>query len=186
MRSLEEWDNYLDQQEKALKKTLNKESSLKTDAISGEQSNNKSHENRSAAFHTDADDLSLKSPEKITTSGKSIVNDDNLPDIQKVVKLRKNLPKQVLIPETPESEIAQNSYKGFRETREELLDRLLDPQISLEDAARILNVCPTTVRRYTNKGLLKHYRTPGNQRRFRLSDVLAFLEIQAEALDEIE
>ena len=74
------------------------------------------------------------------------------------------------------AEVAQNSYKTFKETREELVARLLDPQVSLEEAARILNVCPTTVRRYTNRGVLKHYRTAGNQRRFKLSDVLVFME----------
>lgn len=73
-------------------------------------------------------------------------------------------------------EIAQNSYKTFKESRGALIERLLDPSISLEEAARILNVCPTTVRRYTNKGVLRHFRTAGNQRRFRLSDVLLFME----------
>jgi len=82
---------------------------------------------------------------------------------------------QVLFGEAGE-EVAQNSYKTFKETRGELIQRLLDPSISLEEAARILNVCPTTVRRYTNRGILKHFRTAGNQRRFRLSDVLAFME----------
>ncbi len=62
-----------------------------------------------------------------------------------------------------------------KETREQLLSRLLDPVLTLEEAAQVLNVCPTTVRRYTNKGLLEHYRTTGNQRRFRLSHVLNFL-----------
>jgi excisionase family DNA binding protein len=65
-----------------------------------------------------------------------------------------------------------------KETREELLARLLDPELTLEEAAQVLNVCPTTVRRYTNRGVLPHYRTIGNQRRFRLSQVLAFLETQ--------
>jgi len=76
----------------------------------------------------------------------------------------------------PNQEVAQNSYKAFKETREELVQRLLDPTVSLEEAARVLNVCPTTVRRYTNRGVLRHYRTAGNQRRFKLSDVLAFME----------
>ena len=76
----------------------------------------------------------------------------------------------------PSQEVAQNSYKAFKETREELVQRLLDPTVSLEEAARVLNVCPTTVRRYTNRGVLHHYRTAGNQRRFKLSDVLAFME----------
>ncbi|MEJ5297238.1 MAG: helix-turn-helix domain-containing protein [Armatimonadota bacterium] len=79
-------------------------------------------------------------------------------------------------------EVAQRSYKrGFRESRQELLARLLDPPLSLEEAARILNVCPTTVRRYTNRGLLPHFRTAGNQRRFRFSDIVAFMESQQHA-----
>ena len=58
-----------------------------------------------------------------------------------------------------EEEIAQSSYKRpFAEGRLELIERLLDPILSLEDTARLLNVCPTTVRRYTNRGILTHYR----------------------------
>jgi excisionase family DNA binding protein len=75
-------------------------------------------------------------------------------------------------------EVAQHSYKQFKETRDDLVARLLDPTLSLEETARVLNVCPTTVRRYTNRGSLRHLRTAGNQRRFRLSDVLGFLESQ--------
>ena len=62
-----------------------------------------------------------------------------------------------------------------RESREELMARLLDPILTLEEAAQLLGVCPTTVRRWTNKGVLQHYRTSGNQRRFRLSHVVGFL-----------
>ena len=101
-------------------------------------------------------------------------------------KLRKpRMPKAVMAAASLQ-ETAQGSYKPFRETREGLLQRLLDPLISLEEAARILNVCPTTVRRYTNRGILKHVRTAGNQRRFKLSDVLAFMgaEVSATASDE--
>lgn len=77
-------------------------------------------------------------------------------------------------------EVAQNSYKrSFKESRLELIQRLLDPTLTLEETARLLNVCPTTVRRYTNRGLLTHQRTSGDQRRFKLSDVLAFLEAQS-------
>lgn len=71
------------------------------------------------------------------------------------------------------------------ETREELLSRLLDPTLTLEETARILEVCPTTVRRYTNKGILPHQRSAGNQRRFKLSTVLAFeARLRAEAGEE--
>jgi excisionase family DNA binding protein len=65
-----------------------------------------------------------------------------------------------------------------RESREELIARLTDPVLTLEEVARLLGVCPATVRRYTNRGWLRHFRTEGNQRRFRLSDVVAFLEAQ--------
>lgn len=79
-----------------------------------------------------------------------------------------------------DGDVAQNSYsRKFKESRLDLINRLLDPTLSLEDTARLLNVCPTTVRRYTNRGLLTHQRTTGDQRRFKLSDVLAFLEAQA-------
>jgi len=64
------------------------------------------------------------------------------------------------------------------ETREELLRRLMDPTLTLEETACILEVCPTTVRRYTNRGILPHERSAGNQRRFKLSSVLAFKEDQ--------
>ena len=64
------------------------------------------------------------------------------------------------------------------ETREELLRRLVDPTLTLEETACILEVCPTTVRRYTNRGILPHERSAGNQRRFKLSSVLEFREAQ--------
>ena len=82
-----------------------------------------------------------------------------------------------LLSQIRSQDVTQNSYKApFRETREELVQRLLDPPLTLEETARLLGVCPTTIRRYTNKGMLRHFRTSGNQRRFRLSDVLEFLD----------
>lgn len=76
-------------------------------------------------------------------------------------------------------EVAQKYYtRGFRESRQELIERLLNPTLTLEETARVLGVCPATVRRYTNRGVLPHYRTVGQQRRFRLSDVLTFLDQQ--------
>lgn len=73
--------------------------------------------------------------------------------------------------------VTANYYRGdFKESRTELVRRLLDPEISLEEASRLLGVCPATVRRYTNRGWLEHHRTPGGQRRFRLSHVIKFVE----------
>ncbi|MFN3689740.1 MAG: helix-turn-helix domain-containing protein [Fimbriimonadales bacterium] len=69
--------------------------------------------------------------------------------------------------------------RGRDESREELIARLTDPVLTLEETARLLGVCPATVRRYTNRGWLRCFRTEGNQRRFKLSDIVAFLEEQA-------
>jgi excisionase family DNA binding protein len=87
-------------------------------------------------------------------------------------------PEQAELPLGLEPVVEKPQRRSATETREDLIQRLLDPHLTLQETAKLLNVCPTTVRRYTNRGLLAHYRTPGNQRRFRLSDVLAFMERQ--------
>lgn len=53
---------------------------------------------------------------------------------------------------------------------------MLDPELSLHEAAALLNVSKATVRRYTDQGKLSCFRTRGGQRRFKLSDVLTLLE----------
>lgn len=74
--------------------------------------------------------------------------------------------------------VTANYYRGeFKESRNDLIKRLLDPELSLEESARLLGVCPATVRRYTNRGWLEHHRTNGGQRRFRLSDIVRFVEL---------
>jgi excisionase family DNA binding protein len=65
---------------------------------------------------------------------------------------------------------------GFKEPREDLIRRLLDPELTLEEVSRLIGVCPATVRRYTNRGWIEHHRTPGGQRRFRLSSVVRFVD----------
>ncbi len=73
--------------------------------------------------------------------------------------------------------VTANYYRGeFKESRQELIRRLLDPELTLEEVSRLLGVCPATVRRYTNRGWLHHYRTQGGQRRFHLSHVVKFVE----------
>ncbi len=73
--------------------------------------------------------------------------------------------------------VTSNYYRGeFKESRLELIHRLLDPELSLEETSRLLGVCPATVRRYTNRGWLEHQRTSGGQRRFRLTQVVKFVE----------
>jgi len=87
---------------------------------------------------------------------------------------QRQLPMEV---EETEAEADESgSSRKATETRQELVQRLLDPVLTLREAALLIDVCPTTVRRYTNRGLLNCFRTPGNQRRFHLSDILEFLE----------
>ena len=57
------------------------------------------------------------------------------------------------------------------ETREQLLARLLNPELSLHEAAVLLKVCRATVRRYADSHQIPCTRTPGGQRRFRFRDV---------------
>lgn len=64
----------------------------------------------------------------------------------------------------------------FKESREELIRRLLDPELTLEEVSRLIGVCPATVRRYTNRGWIEHHRTKGGQRRFRLGNVVKFVD----------
>ena len=89
-----------------------------------------------------------------------------------------NLPKNVaFLCRFYDDGVTANYYRGeFKETRQELIRRLLDPELSLEETSRLLGVCPATVRRYTNREWLEHHRTAGGQRRFRLSNVVKFLE----------
>ena len=60
------------------------------------------------------------------------------------------------------------------ETREQLLERIRNPLLTLDEAAIILRVCRTTVRRYADAELLPHIRTQGGQRRFYYRDIEAF------------
>lgn len=85
--------------------------------------------------------------------------------------------RQQVLPLDVEAALQAPRKRGrVEESREQLVQRLTDPVLSLEEAAVLLDVCPTTVRRYTNRGVLKCYRTPGNQRRFRLSEIMSFME----------
>lgn len=71
--------------------------------------------------------------------------------------------------------------RPITESREEIIRRLLDPELSLHEAAAVLNLSKATVRRYTDHGKLPCLRTEGGQRRFRLSALLVFLDDQTQA-----
>ncbi len=87
------------------------------------------------------------------------------------------LPKSIaFLCEFYDDSVTATYYGEFKESRQDLIGRLLDPELSLEESSRLLGVCPATVRRYTNRGWLAHHRTNGGQRRFRLSDIVKFVE----------
>lgn len=48
-----------------------------------------------------------------------------------------------------------------------------DEWLAIGEAAALLGLSPTTLRRYDESGRLKAHRSPGGQRRYRRSDVLA-------------
>lgn len=92
-------------------------------------------------------------------------------------KLREFQARQQRLPLDIEVSVQEpGTQTPAKQTRDELVERLLDPVLTLQETAILLDVCPTTVRRYTNRGVLNCFRTPGNQRRFRLSDVISFME----------
>ena len=56
-----------------------------------------------------------------------------------------------------------------------------NPMLTAGDVARLLNVHMNTVRRWTNKGILKTYRVgPRGDRRFHREDIALFLVSQTE------
>jgi len=126
-------------------------------------------------------DPNIPSPHLPIPVGRGETDETSTPQLPVVDGIPASVPRHWdMLLELPPNDVAQNSYKKpFRESREDMVLRLLDPALSLEETARLLGVCPTTVRRCTNRGNLRHFRTIGNQRRFRLSDVLGYLETRA-------
>jgi excisionase family DNA binding protein len=59
--------------------------------------------------------------------------------------------------------------------------------LTASDVARLLNVHMNTVRRWTNKGILKTYRIgPRGDRRFRQEDIAIFLVEQSERAERAQ
>ncbi len=84
---------------------------------------------------------------------------------------------------TPPSETdtpADTAKKRVRlkpESREQLLERLRNPPLSLHETSILLRVSRATVRRYADSGRLPCQRTPGGQRRFFLRDIEMFYRL---------
>ena len=74
----------------------------------------------------------------------------------------------------PGAPVKQKRVRLKPETRDQLLERLRNPQLSLHEASILLRVSRATVRRYADAGRLQCLRTPGGQRRFYLRDIELF------------
>ena len=75
---------------------------------------------------------------------------------------------------TKSSDDAKKRVRLKPETREQLLERLRNPPLSLHETSILLRVSRATVRRYADAGRLPCLRTPGGQRRFALRDIETF------------
>jgi excisionase family DNA binding protein len=88
------------------------------------------------------------------------------------VELQQPLPIEL----GPSRSARRTGRPPLTETRDEIIHRLLDPDLTLHETAAILNLSKATLRRYTDQGKLPCRRTGGGQRRFKLSEVLGLLE----------
>lgn len=77
-------------------------------------------------------------------------------------------------PSSPPPPAVKKRVRLKPESREQLLERLRNPQLSLHEASILLRVSRATVRRYADAGRLQCLRTPGGQRRFYLRDIETF------------
>jgi excisionase family DNA binding protein len=179
---LQEWRRYIDEKTRAVRDRREGRTAVEEDDLPAieepEGAASDEVEAILAKHRAIADEIDQPAPAAAAPPAGPLPPGGVDPSVVEAAAMFARLPRHIQYLMRPAGEeIAQNSYKSkFSESRDALILRLLDPQLSLEETARVLNVCPTTVRRYTNRGLLKQERTPGNHRRFRLSDVLAFLE----------
>ncbi len=123
---------------------------------------------------------SLLAEEPAREDAQDVVDNLDIPVSTLRDRLEQVLARQTQLPLDIETrhEVSQRAPEGPGEARDELIQRLLDPTLNLQEVATLLGVCRTTVRRYTTRGILRCFRTPGNQRRFHLSDVLDYMEQQ--------
>jgi len=66
------------------------------------------------------------------------------------------------------------------EAREAYRVRLLDRVVWMAEAAKLLGVCPATVRRYVYRGTLNCFRSHSDQRGFYMSELRRFIDKREE------
>ena len=108
-----------------------------------------------------------RSASLLRTSSRSSASSVTAPKTDKATPLSSASP----IPGAP---VKQKRVRLKPESRDQLLERLRNPQLSLHEASILLRVSRATVRRYADAGRLGCLRTPGGQRRFYLRDIEQF------------
>ena len=74
--------------------------------------------------------------------------------------------------------MSSNYTEGLKNV---LLDRELNRMLTITEAAALVGVSCTSLRRYANEGKIRVYRVgSGKHRRFRKRDVLEYLETNSE------
>ncbi|MCK4804836.1 MAG: helix-turn-helix domain-containing protein [Spirochaetes bacterium] len=74
--------------------------------------------------------------------------------------------------------MSSNYTEGLKNV---LLDRELNRMLTITEAAELVGVSCTSLRRYANEGKIRVYRVgSGKHRRFRKRDVLEYLETNSE------
>ncbi len=110
----------------------------------------------------------------VTTTDKISYNLDKTQNLENKALKNSRIPTNIQAKSIIDTTEKQKEKKNLE--RQELLNRLIDPILTLEEAAKILNVSKATIRRYTKSGKIKYYITPGNHRRFKLNDIISLLE----------
>lgn len=75
----------------------------------------------------------------------------------------------------PSEKPVKKRKRALTENRRELINRLENPELSLQEAAILLNGCRATVRLLCDENKLPHHRTPGGQRRFFYRDIKDYI-----------
>lgn len=87
-----------------------------------------------------------------------------------------NLPGQKELPLGIIKPPAEILSMKILDERKKIIEKLLDPEVTLQEAAILLTISRATLRRYSDKGLISCIKTPTGQRKFKLSSLLEFQE----------
>src|SRR6059036_3129263 len=166
MRDLRDWYSYLERSVRDARPPSDPRNLAPPPTASGGRSLTRTPQARAPAAPAPAGPTRPRRPRKIAMP----------------VELQQHLPIEL----GPSRPVRRAGRPPLTETRDEIIRRLLDPELTLHETAAILNLSKATLRRYTDQGKLPCRRTAGGQRRFKLSEVLALVLHQRQHIGEFE